>query len=204
MSIDKEKLQCLFRFMEEYINISIYEVLNDSLEDRHFSAIAVSNIIKCYIDIENQMRVKLPYNDIKSYFEFSPFTREEYDLFEKSRLKESKYYRGKQFLNCNTVVIENGSMNIDEEKLKYLFEFIDEYIDIAIDEILGGASNNLHLSAVDVSNIIKCYIYIEKQLYEELPYNDVKSYFEFNAYTKEEYELFEKNRLIQSKKHSKM
>ncbi len=195
MNIGREKLQCLFMSMEEYINLSIAEVLNDSSKDPHFSAVAVSNIIKCYIDIENQMHVKLPYNDVKSYFEFSPFTTEEYDLFEKSRLKESKYYRGKQFLNCNTVVIENDSLNIDEEKLKYLFEFMDEYIDIAIDKVIDDTEPDSRLSAVDVSNMIKCLINIEKQMYKELPYNDVQSYFQFNAYTKEEYELFEKRRL---------
>ena len=32
------------------------------------------------------------------------------------------------------------------------------------------------------------------QLGEELPYNDVKGFFEFNAYTEDEYCLFEKKR----------
>ena len=43
------------------------------------------------------MGENLPYNDVKSYFLFDGYTKEDYDLFEKKRLKESKYYKDIQY-----------------------------------------------------------------------------------------------------------
>lgn len=97
MEIDEEKLQYLFRFMEEYLCLCINEVLNDSTEDPHFSAVAVSNMIKCYISIEEQMETNLPYKDVKTYFAYNVYTEEEYQRFETSRKREAKYYKDIQY-----------------------------------------------------------------------------------------------------------
>ena len=97
MGIDTNKLKYIFRFMEEYLWTCIDEVLNDSESEPEKSAVAVNNLIKCYIDIECAMGENLPYNDVKSYFLFDGYTKEEYDLFEKKRLKESKYYKDIQY-----------------------------------------------------------------------------------------------------------
>ena len=39
----------------------------------------------------------LPYQSVEGFFEFNVYTKEEYCLFEESRVKESKYYRGVQY-----------------------------------------------------------------------------------------------------------
>lgn len=83
--------------MDEYLYDSIDEVLNDSETDPHFSAVAVSNMIKCYIEIEKQLGTKLPYADVKTYFEFCAYTEDEYKLFETRRRKESEYYSDIQY-----------------------------------------------------------------------------------------------------------
>ena len=77
--------------------IYIENVLNDSKEDPHFSAVYVNNLIKCYIDLMTQMGEKLPYRDVKSFILFNGFDETEYNFFEKSRKNESTYYIGKQF-----------------------------------------------------------------------------------------------------------
>ena len=97
MDINIEKLRYLFGFMEEYLCDSINEVLNDSISDPHFSAVAVNNMIKCYIDIEEQLGTLLPYKDVKTFFDFYAFSHKEYNAFEECRKRESQYYKGIQF-----------------------------------------------------------------------------------------------------------
>ncbi len=97
MDIDKDKLQYLFKFIDEYLCDSIDEVLHDSRDDPHFSAVAVSNMIKCYIYIEKQMGENLPFDDVKSYFDYNVYTEAEYQIFEESRSKESQYYKDIQY-----------------------------------------------------------------------------------------------------------
>ena len=97
MNLDKQKLSYLFIFIEDYILKNIYNILSDSKEDPHYSAVTTTNIIKCYIDVQNQLGTKLPYDDVKSYFKIFGFTDEEYLQFEESRKKESEYYIGWQY-----------------------------------------------------------------------------------------------------------
>ena len=49
-----------------------------------------------------------------------------------------------------------------------------------------------------IFNKIKCYIQIMSELGEQLPFNNVEEFFEFNAYTKEEYRKFEESRRKES------
>lgn len=97
MDISEEKLKYLFRFIDEFIYDSIDEVLNDSQTDPHYSAVVVSNIIKCYIDLEKELGTQLPYIDVETFFEFNGYSKQEYKKFEKSRQKESKYYKDIQY-----------------------------------------------------------------------------------------------------------
>lgn len=91
----EEKILYLMNFIDDYMEKAVYEVLEDSKEDSHYSAVTTTNIIKCYIDVMKHFDVELPYSDIKEYFEDNLFTAEEYKAFEDSRIKESEYYVGK-------------------------------------------------------------------------------------------------------------
>ena len=91
----QEKLLYLLKFIDDYIESSVYEVLKDSKEDPHSSAVTTTNIIKCYIDVMKHFDVELPYSNVKEYFEDNLFTDEEYKAFEDSRIKEAEYYIGK-------------------------------------------------------------------------------------------------------------
>lgn len=98
MDFDTEKLEYLLNAVRDDLCCNfIYDVLNDSEEDPHYSAVTATNRIKCYIDVMNSIGKELPYNDVKGFFNYYSFTEEEYQKFESSRKKESEYYTGKQF-----------------------------------------------------------------------------------------------------------
>lgn len=95
--MDKEKLLYLLSFFDEDMEIFIYEVLNDSKEDPHFSAVSATNRIKCYIQILSELGEELPYSNVREYMLFNAFTEDEYNAFEKRRKEESEYYIGVQY-----------------------------------------------------------------------------------------------------------
>lgn len=80
-------------------NLPVYiqEVLDDNLDKPDHSAVYVSNMIKCYINLMKQMGNQLPYQDVKGYIKYNDFNENEYERFEKIRKKESEYYKGEQF-----------------------------------------------------------------------------------------------------------
>lgn len=90
-------LDYILRDLNFNLPIYIQEVLDDSLDKPDHSAVYVSNMIKCYIKLMKQMGNQLPYKDVKSYIIYNDFNENEYERFEKSRKKESVYYKGEQF-----------------------------------------------------------------------------------------------------------
>ena len=93
---------------------------------------------------------------------------------------------------------------MDIEKLKYLFNNMDNDIGLLIDNVLTDSTTIPKYSAVKTSNIIKCYIQIMKELGEELPYSSIKEFFIFNAYSEDECSSFEKQLTIESIYHKKV
>lgn len=89
-------------------------------------------------------------------------------------------------------------MDINVEKLKYLLDDMDFSIGKLIDNVLSDSKTDPHYSAVYTTNKIKCYIQIMSELGEEPPYKTVEEFFDFNAYTEEEYRLFEESRKNES------
>ena len=97
MDIDCEKLKYLLNNYDSIIGELIDKVLSDSEEDPHYSAVAATNKIKCYIQIMNELGQDLPYSNVEEFFEINAYTKKEYRLFEKSRKKEAQYYRDVQY-----------------------------------------------------------------------------------------------------------
>lgn len=95
--MNKEQILYILKDINGNLPVYIENVLNDSKEDPHFSAVYVNNLIKCYIDLMIQMGKKLPYRDVKSFILFNGFDESEYEFFENSRKNESTYYIGEQF-----------------------------------------------------------------------------------------------------------
>lgn len=84
------------------------------------------------------------------------------------------------------------------EKLLYLLNFMDDYIDKLVYKVMTDSQTDPHYSAVTASNLIKCYIQVMQQFNKEIPYTDVRGYFKYNMFTDEEYEFFEKSRRKES------
>ena len=97
MNLDIEKLKYLLNNTEREIGRLIDNVLSDSQEDPHYSAVYASNQIKCYIQIMNELGEELPYSNAEEFFRFNAYTEDEYHAFEASRKKESEYYIGVQY-----------------------------------------------------------------------------------------------------------
>ena len=97
MDIDCEKLKYLLNDMDFLIGELIDKVLLDSATDPHYSAVAATNKIKCYIQIMNELGVTLPYSNVEEFFDFNAYSKDEYRLFQESRRKEAQYYRGIQY-----------------------------------------------------------------------------------------------------------
>ena len=98
MKISAEKeLLFLLTHMDNYIDQFIYEVLNDSEEAPEKSAVALNNLINCYIKVQAEMGMKLSYSNVREYLAHACCTPEEIELFEKKRAKEAVCYHGEQF-----------------------------------------------------------------------------------------------------------
>ena len=95
-SAEKE-LRFLLMRMDQYIGQLIYDVLHDSEEEPEKSAVALNNVIKCYIKVENEMGIHRGYSNVEEYLADACCTPEEIALIEKKRVKEAVYYRGEQF-----------------------------------------------------------------------------------------------------------
>lgn len=97
MDIDCEKLKYMLHIQSFDIELLIENVIEDSEEDPHYSAITATNLVKCYIEIMEDLGEKLPYTDVEGFIKTIGFSNKDYLLFEKKRKKESKYYRGVQY-----------------------------------------------------------------------------------------------------------
>ena len=90
------KLLYMLSEMPDIIDDTIYNVMHDSEEDRHYSAVAATNYLKCYVEIMGILGQPLPFSDMKSYFANSGWP-EYYEQFEKIRKEEAAHYIGVQF-----------------------------------------------------------------------------------------------------------
>lgn len=97
MAIDFEKMNYLLNIMYPTIEEFVDQVLNDSETDPEYSAVTAANVIKCYIQIMTDLGDAPPYDSVEGFFSINGYTDEEYQRFEKSREKESKYYIGVQY-----------------------------------------------------------------------------------------------------------
>lgn len=97
MAIDYEKLKYMLHIQRFDIELLIENVLNDSDNDPHYSAVTATNLVKCYIEIMHELGEKLPYHDVKDFIKNIGFSEQEYLLFEEKRKKEALYYRGVQY-----------------------------------------------------------------------------------------------------------
>lgn len=87
------------RYILEFIYSDIQElienVLNDSISDPHYSAVAANNLMVCYLRISDHSNTK--YDSVRNFIIELGFSEAEYEIFEKKRCDESAYYIGEQF-----------------------------------------------------------------------------------------------------------
>lgn len=96
-NVNMEKLSYLLDYLEDCIASAVCDVLQDSGEDPQFSAVTVSNLIKCYMDIKYSIGQQTCFTSVEEYLQYNCFTTAEIQAFEEKRAREETYYMGKQF-----------------------------------------------------------------------------------------------------------
>ena len=97
MDINIEKLEYLLSFSESDIEQLVYDVLDNSKDDPHYSAVTANNRLVCYIEVMNSLGTELPYSNMKSFFEHLLLTKEDYDNYKRQYDEEKKIYIGRIF-----------------------------------------------------------------------------------------------------------
>lgn len=97
MVIDIEKIKYFLTVMYPTMEMYVDQVLNDSKTHPEYSAVAATNVIKCYIQIMTDLGNAPAFNNVETFFKLNGYTDEEYERFEECRKKESKYYIGVQY-----------------------------------------------------------------------------------------------------------
>lgn len=84
------------------------------------------------------------------------------------------------------------AINIDTEKLRYLFAGLEYEFDNWIYGVLNNSDDTPRYSAAEIAYIMECYISVMKYIDGKPPYVSVKEYFDDNAFTRKEYRRFER------------
>lgn len=87
----------ILKHTEGEICREIVNVLNDSDEDPHFSAVYVSNMIKCLLFVAEEAGFSFLCNDVLGFFVSHGFSEIQYRKFEENRKSEAEYYRDYQW-----------------------------------------------------------------------------------------------------------
>ncbi len=86
-----------------------------------------------------------------------------------------------------------------QKKIAYLIEHMDNFLEHELYNILEDDENDLHHSAVAVSNLIVCMRDIEKWLYGASCYSNLKAFLENKLLTEAEIDLILKRYEAESK-----
>jgi len=88
---------------------------------------------------------------------------------------------------------------MDKEKLLYILEHMDYDICKLVDNVITDSRIDPHYSAVNATNLIKCYIQVMKDIGKDLSFDTVEGYLKnTHSFTNEEIIEFENLRKIES------
>lgn len=93
-------------------------------------------------------------------------------------------------------------MNINEEKLRYIYGFLDNYVNGLLYISLDSNGKNCRYSFVTIEKIILCYIDLENALGYSYGYHNLKEYFKSNWFSGKEYRRFKRYLLKEQKMKS--
>ena len=90
----KERLLYLLDHLDTFIEEEVYQVLSDSTEDPHHSAVTLCNLITSYLFVMKSLSNELASQNITEYLLEKCFTAEEIKLIQDKKAIESMYYIG--------------------------------------------------------------------------------------------------------------
>ena len=95
-------------------------------------------------------------------------------------------------------------MNLNEEKLRYIYDFLDNYIYLLICRALDSNGKNCRYSFVTIEKIILCYIDLENAFGYSYGYHNLKEYFKANLFSGKEYRRFKRYLLNEQKTETRI
>lgn len=95
--INKIALDYILCTIQFVIEKNIWKAIEDSEKDPQISAVTTTNLIKCWLEVKDNIGESTGVNTLKEYFDYDCLRDEDYEIFEKKRKKESEYYNGEQF-----------------------------------------------------------------------------------------------------------
>lgn len=96
-NLNKIALDYILGTVQFVIEENIWKAIEDSEEDPQISAVTTTNLIKCWLELKENIGESTGVNTLKEYFDYDSLRDEDYEIFEKKRKKESEYYNGEQF-----------------------------------------------------------------------------------------------------------
>jgi len=97
LNINRKALDYILWTTQFVIEDNICSVIDDSEEDPHHSAVTTTNLIKCWLELKENIGEATGVKTLKEYFVYDRLPDEYYGIFEKKRKRESEYYRSEQF-----------------------------------------------------------------------------------------------------------
>ena len=95
--LDNDKLKYFYKKVLALFLNEAYQVLFDSREDPHHSAVLLENIMHCYIESSRLLRQNCEIKTAPELLEYMGMAEDEINEFEILRKKESSYYRDPQY-----------------------------------------------------------------------------------------------------------
>lgn len=74
--LNYKMLNYILRDVNFNLQIYLQEIIEDELNTPDYSAVYTNNIIKCYIELMNQIGNKLPFDDVKGYILYNNFSEQ--------------------------------------------------------------------------------------------------------------------------------
>lgn len=96
-NINKKAIVYILGIVQCQIDKNIWAVIYDSEEDPQISAVTTTNLIKCWLELKDNIGEPTGVNTLQEYFDYVSLPDEDYEIFERKRKKESEYYNGEQF-----------------------------------------------------------------------------------------------------------
>lgn len=186
MKVEKETVLLLIENTEQELRRYIDNVLNDSVDDPHYSEVNLFNLFYGYVVLCKELDKPLPYASLLDFFTYCGYTPDDYSIVEAKRSNESKNYTRSQYLSASEIEkafpAKNG--NINPFLVAYVTMDFDNNFDTEVVEALKQRAKE---KIVHLNTKLKAFLSIQQAVGTPIDsYTDLLGYLYFCSYNDEE------------------